>query len=148
MTRKLTIDLRDVLLRLGERIADDIREEAPEASGDLKRSITHEVSIDGPIVELTVSAARHARFVELGRRAGKFPPLDAIRRWCDDKGIDVRAAFPIARSIAKKGITPKRLIRTATMNNEDLVRSEISRVVGDAAKVEIQQMIERIFNQR
>ena len=148
MTRNLTIDLRDVLLRLGERISDDIRDEAPEASGELKESISHEVSISGPIVELTISAAPHARFVELGRKAGKFPPVDAIRKWCETKGIDSRAAFPIARSIAKNGITPKRFIRNATTRNEDLVRSEVTRIVGEKAKVDIEQMIQRIFNQR
>ena len=50
--------------------------------------------------------------LETGRRAGKFPPIDAIKQWIQDKGIASRIqgqisisslAFLIARKIAKKG---------------------------------------------
>lgn len=148
MTSRFPIDVAELLTRYGQRVSDEMRDAAPEASGGLKNSIEHEVTISGPIVELTISAAAHAKYVELGRRPGKFPPVDAIRRWCETKGIDSRAAFPIARSIAKNGIKPRPFIETTTKRTEDDISKEISRLAGQQVKVQFEQMIQRIFNQR
>ena len=68
------------------------------------------------------SESVHAPVMEYGRRAGKFPPIDAIAQWVSEKitgtsvsgprrektAASIRSiAFVIARSIAKKG-APKR----------------------------------------
>lgn len=148
MMTRFPIDVADLLLKYGQRVSDELRDAAPEASGDLKNSFEHEVSISGPIVELTVSAAAHAKYVELGRRPGKFPPLDAIRRWCEHKGIESRAAFPIARSIAQNGIKPRPFIEATTKRSEDDISKQISELAGQQVKVEFAQIIQRIFNQR
>ena len=51
---------------------------------------------------------RNAVFVEKGRRAGaKQPPLEAIAPWVERHLGDRRLAFPVARSIAQKGIRPR-----------------------------------------
>jgi acetylglutamate kinase len=47
--------------------------------------------------------------LETGRRAGGFPPIDAIVQWIEDKGIQAidisvsSLAFLIARKIAREG---------------------------------------------
>lgn len=50
--------------------------------------------------------------LELGRRSGKFPPINDIKQWIEDKGIASRLngeittsqlAFLIARKIAREG---------------------------------------------
>ena len=56
--------------------------------------------------------ADYAQQLETGRQAGKFPPINAIRQWIQDKGIANRLngeitvsqlAFLIARKIAREG---------------------------------------------
>lgn len=54
----------------------------------------------------------YSQQLETGRQAGKFPPIDAIKQWIEDKGIASRLngeitknqlAFLIARKIAREG---------------------------------------------
>ena len=52
--------------------------------------------------------ANYVEFIELGRRPGKFPPVDAIRLWVKRKlkvtGKDInRVAYLVGRKIATKG---------------------------------------------
>lgn len=74
-------------------------------TGDLFDSIAIRVSPKGFSVTVG-STAKHAPFIELGT-APHFPPLDKIRAWCRRKGLDERAAFPIARAISERG-SPER----------------------------------------
>lgn len=51
------------------------------------------------------NATRHALFVEKGRRAGAaMPPLAPIRAWALRHGLPAKAAWPIAKRIAERGI--------------------------------------------
>jgi len=85
------------------------------ASGTLYNSISFQIDSKGQINFL---ADDSAKFVESGRRPGKFPPPQAIAKWAKVKGLpqfrdkkgryisnDSRA-FLLSRSIAKKGIKP------------------------------------------
>jgi HK97 gp10 family phage protein len=74
-------------------------------TGDLHNSIQVQVSPQGLSVGVG-STAKYAPFVEFGTRP-HFPPLEPIREWCRSRGIDVSAAFPIARAISERG-TPER----------------------------------------
>ena len=56
--------------------------------------------------------ADYSQQLETGRSAGKFPPINAIEKWIDDKNISARLngeitksqlAFLIARKIARQG---------------------------------------------
>jgi hypothetical protein len=71
---------------------------------------TLEVRVEGLNAKLFGEA--YSQQLETGRRAGKFPPIDAIKQWIQDKGIASRIqgqisisslAFLISRKIAKKG---------------------------------------------
>ena len=53
------------------------------------------------------NAAKHAIWVELGRRPGKMPPSSALEDWVLSKGMAVTAAFPVARLIGQRGIAPR-----------------------------------------
>jgi hypothetical protein len=54
------------------------------------------------------NTAKHAVFVERGRRAGApMPPLAPIRAWALRHGLPASAAWPIAKKIAKRGIAPR-----------------------------------------
>ena len=90
------------------------------ATGELISSIrpmTPELA-DGTF-ECSLSLAPHWKYVENGRRPGKFPPVDNILEWVKVKpqlvrpnGLDRKEitpkqlAFLVARKIANKGIQP------------------------------------------
>ena len=64
------------------------------------------------------NAARYSSIIEYGRRPGKFPPLAVIRDWAQRRlGLSrkeaERAAFPIARAIAKRGLVPRKVLSNA-----------------------------------
>lgn len=54
------------------------------ASGTYEQSFTAHETTDGAVVGNT---AEHAVFVEVGRRPGRRPPLDAILKWLVLKGL-------------------------------------------------------------
>lgn len=104
----ITRNIESLLREEGEAMAKALKGEVPVAEGKLRDSITSTVSVSGGLVILQIEAAPHYKFVRDGRKAGsKMPPVSNIERWCTVKGIDVKAAWPIAISIAKKGIKPK-----------------------------------------
>jgi hypothetical protein len=78
------------------------------ASG--KFAETLEVKVTGLTAQLW--GEDYAQQLETGRKSGKFPPIDAIKKWIEDKGIANRIqgeisisslAFLIARKIAREG---------------------------------------------
>jgi hypothetical protein len=86
------------------------------AAGTLYNSVEYEV--DRSTGEIQFYYADEGKFVESGRRPGKFPPPQAIANWAKIKGIpqfrdkkgryisnDSRT-FLLSRAIAKKGIRP------------------------------------------
>lgn len=148
MIRALFIDLVDLLKKHGSTMANDIRDGVPKAEGKLKDSIKSEVTSSGNIVSLTIEAADHFRFVELGRKKGKFPPLSAIRRWCEVKGIPVRAAFPIARAIKERGIAPRHILKGVISRSESGLNQQIRKVFGAAIKIEAENMVRRVFEKK
>lgn len=77
----------------------------------------------------------YAFFVEYGRRAGKFPPVDEIVQWVRKK-LRIREpkaakgiGFVIARKIAKKGTTPHPFFGPAVEKNKKAVRDAIAEAV-------------------
>jgi hypothetical protein len=78
------------------------------ASGKFADSL--EVKVTGLTAQLW--GEDYAQQLETGRKSGKFPPMDAIKKWIEDKGIASRIqgeisisslAFLIARKIAREG---------------------------------------------
>lgn len=78
------------------------------ASGKFADSL--EVRVEGLTAQLW--GENYAQQLETGRKSGKFPPIDAIKKWIEEKGIASRIqgeisvsslAFLIARKIAREG---------------------------------------------
>ena len=72
--------------------------------------------------EISMEMAEYWKYVENGRKSGKFPPISAIREWVKVKPVMPRPyngklptenqlAFLISRSIAKKGIRPRPIFK-------------------------------------
>ena len=74
--------------------------------------------------EISMEMTEYWKYVESGRKSGKFPPISAIREWVKIKPVMPRPyngklptenqlAFLISRSIAKKGIRPKPIFKNS-----------------------------------
>ena len=77
----------------------------------------------------------YAAYVEFGRRAGKFPPIDIIRQWlrkkyglADGRELDSRA-FLTARSIAEHGTVPHPFFQPALDKNRGWVVRAIQEAI-------------------
>ena len=67
-------------------------------------------------------------FVEKGRGPGGMPPLSKIGPWVLRHGMKANAAFPVARKIAKRGITgrPYFLLESTQQKIKDIVDKNIN----------------------
>lgn len=76
------------------------------ASGEFGR----ELKVNDLGNRVTITAPAHVYQMELGRKAGAFPPVSAIKKWIKDKnrtaGTDIpeEAAYAIAYVIKRDGI--------------------------------------------
>ena len=112
--------LDDFIKDVAETYRGLLLRDGKNATGELISSIrpmTPEL-VDGTF-ECSLSLAPHWKYVENGRKAGKFPPIDNILEWVKAKPQLVRPnrldrkelapkqlAFLVARKIANKGIQP------------------------------------------
>lgn len=98
------------------------------SGGKLYNSVKKVSVVVGDVSTVTLSLEDYWKYIENGRRAGaKMPPITAIKNWIERKNIIPRPmtlrngktvvpntkslAFLIARSISKKGIKPKPLLK-------------------------------------
>jgi hypothetical protein len=76
--------------------------------------------------------------VDKGRGPGaKLPPPEALYGWLEKKSIPLEAAFPIARSIGKRGIVKRPWIDDA-LNIDQLLKAVASKIVYNM-QLEIEQ---------
>jgi hypothetical protein len=98
--------LNEALTKIGNDIISDARSTLKRqghlATGKLYNSMKAVVNKS----ELTFELESYARYVDQGRRPGKFAPVKAIKDWCKTKGIDQSLAYVINRSIYENGIKP------------------------------------------
>lgn len=91
--------------RLRAEVAANYNKMGLKASGNFEREL--KVTDYGSGVRLT--APLYVMNMENGRKPGKRPPMDVIKRWIRDKNkqganIPEGAAFAIAKKIGKEGI--------------------------------------------
>ncbi len=98
--------LNEALTKIGNDIIADARstlnKQGHRATGKLYNSLKAVINKS----ELSFEMESYARYVDQGRRAGKYAPVKAIKDWCKIKGIDQSLAYVINRSIFEKGIKP------------------------------------------
>jgi hypothetical protein len=100
---------KDVMQRLGKdlvfEIVTQLKDKNKVASKKLIESVSYEYRED--ISTLIIWAEDYFKFVELGRKPGKQPPLSKIKQWCTYRSISESAAYPIAKKIGMFGIPPE-----------------------------------------
>jgi len=78
------------------------------SNSDLVKSVAFKVSQNGSI---EFEFNEYGENVDRGRRRGaKPPPVKAIKKWAESKGLN---PYAVSKSISKKGIRPYRWIYTS-----------------------------------
>lgn len=116
-----------------------IQKAGKKASGALINSIDSRVRSDAEVAYIELLANDYLEWVDKGRKPGKYPPIQSISNWCRLKGIEPKAAFPIAKSIYKFGIKPTNVIQKTTQ--EMLTSPTFHRKYEDAFRENIEQLI-------
>lgn len=78
------------------------------------------------------NVAPYASVIDEGRRIGAFPPLRVIQQWAQRKlGLSAkeakRAAYPIARAIARRGLRPRRVLSGGNDKMRKIISAEVKR---------------------
>lgn len=171
--------LHSVLNAFGEEIVKayirNLDERDIHASHTLADSIRYEVKTGDRWMAVDISLIEYWKYVEYGRKAGKFPPLDSIEAWIKVKGIQPMTrtqssikrwtqhrgsirrndggipsikslAYLIGRKIATEGIQPRPVLATAI--DETLQRFD--EAINEAITLDISNFIdiylEEIYN--
>lgn len=122
----------------------ELRREGKDATGSLLNSLAFEVKEEAQQIKFFILANDYLKYVDKGRRPGKYPPIKAIAQWVRVKGISPEAVFPIARSIFKFGIKPTNVIQrvvkefetspTLTKKYEDEVVNQLIKMINENYK--------------
>jgi hypothetical protein len=128
----------DLLIRIlqqyGNQIIDAYRRKLYEggsnATGLLGNSLSTTVTADDGVYEVILNIQDYWRYVEYGRLPGKFPNIDAIRKWIQVKPVIPNTyngklptidqlTYLISRKIALDGIEPRYYLNN-TLDEIDL----------------------------
>lgn len=102
-----------------DRLVVEYDAQGRRASGNWEKDLEGEIEVKINGYKVRILGSKYTYWMENGRNAGKFPPISAIRKWIDDKGIVAEKisrnslAFLIARKIAKEGYKGKPLVTNA-----------------------------------
>lgn len=116
-----------------QRLLDDDK----KASGQLIDSVSSEIKVGSDTFTVVLNLANYWKYVEDGRKPGKFPPPKAILKWVQVKPVIPRPihgklptkqqlAFLIGRKIATEGIEAGHQLKETvdSLNTEYIPRLE------------------------
>lgn len=126
-------DLSDILTQIGTEITTAVRANAPEDTGALKRSIQFSVTPDS----LSLEMLNYGVFQNYGVGGTKSSPVSlkpteggifgipaGTRFRFKSLTIDGSLPFPVRRSIAERGLSPKSFFSIADLKEEVATRIE------------------------
>ena len=88
------------------------------ASGSLINSIDYRLRDTAQGIQFELLANDYLKYVDKGRRPGTYPPIRAIQKWAQIKGLPSSAAWGIRQNIYKFGIKPTNVLRRAQLRIE------------------------------
>ena len=114
-----------------EQLILHIKKAGKNSSSRLVNSVDYRIQVTAEEIRILVESEDYLKYVDEGRKPGSYPPINAISRWANLKGIPQTAVFPIARSIYKYGIKPTNIIDNTTTeilnnkNEEKMMQDEL-----------------------
>ena len=123
---EVTTDIQTIIDNIANAYRQELTNQGKVASGKL-RDFTVEVVQDDKWFNIVFNLEHYWKYVENGRKPGKFPPASAIMEWIRVKPIvphpmnnrvptTKQLAFLIARSIAQNGIKPTHALQNTLAN--------------------------------
>lgn len=147
----------EVLDKFGNKLITEYRKELEAdniSNGELYKTIDYTVSSKGGEWVVSVSLADYWKYLEYGRKPGKFPPISAIENWIKVKRILPHSitlksgktvlptipqlSFLIARKIARDGTKPRNYFKTAF----EEVKAEFLEKIKSAIEQDIKESLE------
>lgn len=170
--------LHRVLNAFGKELVEvyirNIEERGINASKHLAESAKYEVFVGDRQMGVDINLAEYWKYVEYGRRAGKFPPLDSIEQWIKVKGIQpmtrtqasvkrwtqhrgsirrndgsvpsIRSlAYLIGRKIAEEGVQPRPILTTAIDEVYKRFEEALENAITEDIKVDVDIILEELY---
>ncbi len=113
-------------------LISQLKKDKKSSSGSLIKSLDTKVKNTARDIEIFILSNDYLTNVDEGRKAGSYPPIQAISKWARIKNIPQSAVFPIAKSIFKFGIKPTNVIQATTRmyeNNKTLTNKYEDKIV-------------------
>lgn len=132
---------------------DELLDADANATGDLFNTITSNIVINDSEFVVSLNIQEYWKYIEYGRKPGKWPPVSAIRKWIEVKPVIPRAyngkvptldqlAFMIGRKIYRDGIAHRPLLQ----NTKDKVIPKYEEIIKDALEEDITMHIYKYIN--
>ena len=122
------------------------------ASGRWEKSLRHELKITENGYELIQYGEHYTYQLENGRRAGKFPPIQAIDEWVKQKGI-VATDIPqksliylISRKIAQTGIQVPNDYNTGGLISDVFTKKRVDLLIDSIKNTKLREMKSDVLN--
>lgn len=142
VTNREWTNVIDVLNDFGQMLVEEYKDQLilndVNASDELYNSVNYIFKENGGTFEVSLELADYWKYVENGRKAGKWPPISAIAKWIEIKPVLPRPmdngklpttqqlAFLISRKIGLEGIAPRPLLQKSVDNVWDVFEEYIA----------------------
>lgn len=151
--------LKEVLERYGQLLVTKYQTYVPEASGKLANSVKYELRYGDTSYEVGLWLEDYWKYVEHGRKAGKFPPLSKIEEWIRVKPViprpyngklptEKQLAFLIGRKIATEGIEPKNVLKRTRDEVLDEMLMSIKAAILEDIKTDMNTVLVMLTNRK
>ena len=146
--------LYDVAYQVAIDYQNELRSFDSIASGSLN-NVDFEVEIKGGTYKIYLILQDYWKYVEYGRKPGKFPNVGKLQEWIKIKPViprpltngivptEKQLTYMIGNSIKEKGIQPKPALANALKKNETQL-NRIKEAVGKSLDKEIKQMLKEL----
>ena len=146
--------LYDVAYQVAIDYQNELRSFDSIASGALN-NVDFEVEIKGGTYKIYLILQDYWKYVEYGRKPGKFPNVGKLQEWIKIKPViprpltngivptEKQLTFMIGNSIKEKCIQPKPALANALIKNETQL-NKIKEAVGKSLDKEIKKMLKEL----
>lgn len=147
--------LKEYAIELRNTLQDSYINDDRIATGDLLNSVEYIIEKDDRQIEVSLQLKEWWKYVEHGRKPGKFPPPDKILEWVKAKPIlpkpdnngklptPNQLAYLIGRKISEVGTTGTHNVRDTVR----LINERYEEKIGQAINEDINNELDVIFSQ-
>lgn len=147
--------IKEITNLFAAALKDKLEENGSNATHQLSNSIKDIVKFDGKYLTVSIQLEDYYKYVENGRKAGKFPPVEKIKEWIKVKPVlpytrgkrlpnENQLSYLIGRKIAREGtranpfleptIRDFKLVDKIYAAVNSMLTNEINKVVSEELK--------------